>query len=144
MRLPRSLAVRIGAVAATAAIAVTGATTAASAATVASAAGAIPAAHRIPTALSISHSLPRVRPLQITSVVDGHLTAGRFNVRSQRVWLLRQGRSGIWFVTQTKLTGRYGHVFFLVHLGTKPVRFRLVFRGSPNFARSVSAIDTIR
>jgi hypothetical protein len=144
MRLPTSLAIRMGAVAAAAAIAVAGTTGAASAATVASSGGAAPAVHRIPTALSIRNSVPRVHPLQITSVIDGHLTAGRFDVRHQRVWLLRRGRAGLWFVVQSELTGRYGHVLFLVHLGVKPVSFRLVFRGSPNFARSVSAIDTIR
>jgi hypothetical protein len=144
MRLPTSLAIRVGAVAAVAAIAVTGMTGAASAATASSAHGAVAAAHRIPTALSISHSVPRLHPHQVTSVINGHLTAGRFNVRDQRVWLLRRSRAGIWFVVQSKLTGRYGHVFFLVHLGVKPVGFRLVFRGSLNFARSVSAIDAIR
>ena len=142
MRLPTSLATRVGAVAAVAAIAVTGATAAANAATASSAASTT--AHRIPTALSIRNSVPRLHPLQVTSVIDGHLAAGRFNVRYERVWLLRRSRAGIWFVTQSKLTRRYGHVFFLVHLGVKPVSFRLVFRGSANFARSVSAIDTIR
>jgi hypothetical protein len=142
MRLPTSLATRVGAVAAMAAIAVTGASGAASAATAASAARAT--AHRIPTALSITNSVPRRHPLQVTSVINGHLTAGRFNVRNERVWLLRRSRTGIWFVVQTKLTRRYGHVFFRVHLGVKPVAFRLVFRGSANFARSVSAIDAIR
>jgi hypothetical protein len=144
MRLPTSLAIRVGAVAAVAVIAVAGANEAASAATVAGAAGAVPAAHRIPTTLSISNSVPRLHPLQVTSVINGHLTAGRFDVRNQRVWLLRRSHAGVWFVVQSKLTGRYGHVFFLVHLGVKPVGFRLVFRGSANFARSVSAIDAIR
>jgi hypothetical protein len=144
MRLPTSVAIRLGAVAAVAAIAVTGATGAASAATVSTADGAGQAAHRIPTALSVRNSVRIVHPLQITSVIDGHLTAGPFNVRGQRVWLLRRVRAGIWSVVQSKLTGRYGHVLFLVHLGVKPVSFRLVFRGSPNFARSVSAIDAIK
>jgi hypothetical protein len=144
MRLPTSLATRVGAVAAVAAIAVSGASGAASAATAASTGRAVATAHRIPTALSITNSVPRRHPLQVTSVINGHLTAGRFNVRNERVWLLRRSRAGIWFVVQTKLTRRYGHVFFRVHLGVKPVAFRLVFRGSANFARSVSAIDTIR
>lgn len=137
MRLPKSLAIRIGVVAATAAIAVTGATTAASAAT------AAPAEHRIPTTLTVSNCRPKVHLYQTTAVINGHLTAGTFNLRHEWVWLLRQSRKGFWYVTQAKLTRRYGHVFFLVHIGKSPVNFRLVFRGTRNFARSVSPIDRI-
>ena len=87
MRLPKSLAARIGAVAATAAIAVTGATAAANAATAAP-------AHRIPTSLAISNSTPRAHLHQTTAIINGHLTAGTYNLRHLRVWLLRQGQIG--------------------------------------------------
>jgi hypothetical protein len=136
MRLPLSLAARIGAVAATAAIAVTGATAAASAATTAP-------VTKIPTTLTISNSKPVAHPHQTTATINGHLTAGTFNLRHLRVWLQRQGPKGHWNVVQTKLTRRHGHVFFRVHIGKKSVNFRLVFRGTRNFARSVSAVDTI-
>jgi hypothetical protein len=46
-------------------------------------------------------------------------------------------------VVNWALTRRHGHVFFRVHILSKPVSFRLVFRGSKNFARSVSVVDTI-
>ncbi|HEY2316107.1 MAG TPA: hypothetical protein VGH96_21035 [Streptosporangiaceae bacterium] len=136
MRLPKSLAARIGAVAATAAIAVTGATAAASASTAAP-------VTKIPTALSIKNTTPvAYRPLT-TSVINGQLTAGKYDLRHLRVWLQRKSASGHWYVIQTKLTRRHGHVFFRVFIGRKAVSFRLVFRGTRNFARSVSAVDTI-
>lgn len=137
MRLPTSLAARIGAVAVTTAIAVTGATAAANAST------AAPAVHRIPTTLTISNSKPVAHKHQTTAVINGHLTAGSYNLRHLRVWLQRQGPKGHWFVVQTKLTREHGHVFFRVHLGKKAASFKLVFRGTRNFARSVSPVDTI-
>ena len=137
MRLPTSLAARIGAVACTAAIAVTGATAAANAST------AAPAVHRIPTTLTISNSKPVVHKHQTTAIINGHLTAGSYNLRHLRVFLQRQGPKGHWYVVQIHLTRVHGHVFFRVHLGKKAVSFKLVFRGTRNFARSVSAIDTV-
>ena len=137
MRLPKSLAIRIGSVAAAAAIAVTGATAAANAST------AAPAVHKIPTTLTISNSTPVAHPHQTTAIVRGHLTHNRFNLRRLRVWLQRLGPKGHWRVVQTKLTRRHGHVYFRVHIFKKPATFRLVFRGTRNFAKSVSHIDTI-
>jgi hypothetical protein len=137
MRLPTSLAVRIGAVAAAAAIAVTGATAAASAST------AAPAVHKIPTTLSISNTTPVAHPHQTTATVAGHLTAGTFNLRHLRVVLERLGPKGHWRVAQVKRTRVHGHVFFRVHIYKKAANFRLVFRGTRNFARSVSVVDTI-
>lgn len=137
MRLPKSLAVRIGGVAAAAAIAVTGATAAANAST------AAPAVHKIPTALAISNTTPVAHPHQTTATVVGHLTAGTYNLRHLRVWLERLGPKGHWRIAQTKLTRVHGHVFFLVHVYKKPATFRLVFRGTRNFAKSVSDTDTI-
>ena len=137
MRLPKSLAVRIGGVAAAAAIAVTGATAAANAST------AAPAVHRIPTTLTISNTAPVAHPHQTTATVAGHLTAGTFNLRHLRVVLERLGPKGHWRVAQVKLTRVHGHVFFRVHVYKKAASFRLVFRGTRNFARSVSLVDTI-
>src|SRR5215469_5783598 len=137
MRLPKSLAVRIGGVAAAAAIAVTGATAAANAST------AAPAVHKIPTTLTISNSKPVAHLHQTTAIVSGHLTAGHYNLRHMHVWLQRLGPKGHWRIAQTKLTRRHGHVFFRVHVFKKPATFRLVFRGTRNFAKSVSHIDTI-
>jgi hypothetical protein len=137
MRLPKSLAVRIGGVAVAAAIAVTGATAAASAST------AAPAVHKIPTTLTISNSKPVRHRHRTTAIVEGHLRTGSYNLRHMRVWLQRRGRRGRWYVTQMQLTRRYGRVFFRVRIFRRPVTFRLVFRGTRNFARSVSHIDTI-
>ena len=137
MRLPKSLAVRIGAVAATAAIAMTGATAAANAST------AAPAVHHFKTELSISNSKPVAHPHQTTAVINGRLTHAGFGLRDLRVWLERLGPKGKWHVVQVKLTRVHGHVFFRVHVFKKPANFRLVFRGNPNFAKSVSNVDTI-
>ncbi len=138
MRLPTSLAVRIGGVAAAAALALTGATAAANAATV-------PAVHhhRIPTALAISNSTPVAHPHQTTALIAGHLTADRHNLRHLRVWLERLGSHGRWHLDKAALTGRHGRVVFRVHAGKKAAIFRLVFRGNRNFAPSVSKVDTI-
>ena len=64
-------------------------------------------------------------------------------VGSEQAERQRQGRKGHWFAVQTKLTRAHGHVFFLVHIGRRAASFRLVFRGTRNFGRSVSAVDTI-
>jgi hypothetical protein len=148
MRLPNSLAIRIGTITAAAAITVTGATTAASAATTAptaaSAASVRPAVHRIPTKLAIRNSAPKVHLKQVTAVIVGHLTAGKFNLRGQRVWLLRRGPNNTWHVVQSQLTDRWGRALFLVHLGKDPVSFRLGFRGTKNFAPSLSVLDVIK
>jgi hypothetical protein len=142
MRLPKSLAVRIGAVGAVAAIAMTGATAAADASIVHPSAPAA-AAHRIPTHLGIANSAPVGHPNQTTAVIAGHLTAVHHNLRHLRVWLERLGAKGHWNVVKVHLTRAHGHVFFRVHVGKKPATFRLVFRGTRNFAPSVSHTDTI-
>jgi hypothetical protein len=137
MRLPTSLAVRIGGVAAAAAIAVTGATAAANAST------AAPAVHKIPTTLTISNTTPVAHPHQTTAIVVGHLTAGTYNLRHLWVVLQRLGPKGHWRFAQAKLTRVHGHVFFRVHVYKKAANFRLVFHGTRNFAKSVSLVDTI-
>jgi hypothetical protein len=139
MRLPTSLAARIGGVAAAAAIAVTGATAVATASTAAPA----HSAGKIPTTLTISNTTPVAHPHQTTATVVGHLTAVGFNLRHLRVWLERLGPHGYWHVKQVKLTRSHGHVFFRVHVYAKPATFRLVFRGTHNFRKSTSVTDTI-
>src|SRR5260370_12996924 len=98
MRLPTSLAVRLGSVAAAAAIAVTGATAAANAS------AAAPAVQKIPTTLTISNTTPVAHAHQTTATVVGHLTAGAFNLRHLRVFLERLGPKGHWQGKQVKLT----------------------------------------
>ena len=137
MRLPKSLAVRIGGVAAAAAIALTGATAAANAST------AAPAAGKFHTTLTIRNTTPVAHPHQTTATVVGHLTSGTHNLRHLRVWLQRLGPKGHWRIAQVKRTRSHGHVFFRVHVFKKAATFRLVFRGTRHFAKSVSNTDTI-
>jgi|HubBroStandDraft_5_1064220.scaffolds.fasta_scaffold409581_2 hypothetical protein len=145
MRLPKSWAVRIATVGAAAAIAVTGAT-AANAATAAGAGTASPAhVHRIATHLTIKNSAPVLNTTtsKTTSVIDGRLMHGTHGLRYFRVYLERQGAHGYWHVVQHAASRKYGHVFFRVQVGKKAASFRLVFRGTANFARSTSLVDTI-
>jgi hypothetical protein len=137
MRLPTSLAVRLGTVAAAAAIAVTGATAAANAST------AAPAVQKVATSLSIANTTPKAHPHQTTAIVYGQLTSNGTPLRHLRVWLQRQGPKGHWFVVQLRRTGRAGWVRFRVHVRKNPASFRLVFRGTRNFEKAVSAVDTI-
>ncbi len=136
MRLPTSLAARVGAVVATAAIAVTGATAAADASTTTH------AVKKIPTTLTISAAKPVVHKTNVSDVVKGHLTAGKFNLRGLPVALERQGPKGHWFVVRREFTGRHGYVAFRVHF-KKSITLKLVFRGTRNFAKSTSATVTI-
>lgn len=143
MRLPTSLAARIGAVVATTAIAVGGATAVASASAGSPNAAEAAAIHRIPTHLRIGNTKPVARAHQTTAVVGGHLVAGRYDLRHMWVVLQRLGRYGRWNRVHASLTRVHGYVFFLVHIGSRPATFRLVFRGTPNFGPAVSRIDTI-
>jgi hypothetical protein len=137
MRLPKSWAARIGAVAAAGAIALTGATAAANASTV-------PHLRKIPTELTISNTTPVLHKNGVTtSIVSGHLTAGTFNLRHLKVVLERLGPKGRWHIVQWARTRVHGHVFFRVHILTKAANFRLVFPGTRNFARAISLVDTI-
>ncbi len=132
------LTARIGAAVAAAAIAATGATAVANAATAAPA--------KVTTALSISNTTPKAHRHQTTAIVKGQLTAVSTHVSPVRgVWVLlqRQGPKGHWFATKAERTGRHGWVAFRVHVRRHAVNFRLVFRGTKNFAKSKSAVDTI-
>jgi hypothetical protein len=138
MSVSRSLVAKIGAVVATAAVALSGAAAAADASTT---------AHlKVTTALSIANTTPKAHPHQTTAWVYGQLTAPNDNsapVRGVWVWLERKGAKGHWVAVQAERTGRKGNVRFFVHVRKTAVSFRLVFRGNRNFAKSVSATDTI-
>lgn len=138
MRLPTSLAVRIGAVCAAAAIAVAGGVA------VADAAIAAPAHTKVPTALSIANTTPKAHPHQTTAIVYGQLTGpDNSTIAGKTIFLLRQGPKGHWLVVQIGHTHANGWVRFRVHVRKAAASFMLVFRGTRNFARSVSASDTI-
>lgn len=136
MRIPTSIAARVGAVVATAAIAVTGATAAASAST------AAPAVKRIPTTLTITVAKPVTHKHFISDAVKGHLTAVGYNLRHLPVLLERQGPKGHWHVIRRELTGRHGYVAFRVFFKNS-ITLRMVFRGTRNLARSTSATVTV-
>jgi hypothetical protein len=141
MRVSKSLVVRAGAVVATAAVALSGAAAAADAATT---------GHhvKVATALSISNTTPVLHRHHLTTaIIRGQLTAptttGTATISGKRVFLERRGVKGHWYVVQIGRTGRGGWVRFRVGVRRVAVHFRLVFRGTWNFARSTSAVDTI-
>lgn len=138
MRLPKSLAVRVGAVCAAAAIAVGGGVAAADSAL------AAPAHTKVPTALSITNSTPVAHKHQTTAIVKGQLTGpDSSTIAGKRIFLQRLGPKGHWRVVQIGRSHANGWVRFRVHIYKKAASFRLVFRGQRNFARSVSPVDTI-
>jgi hypothetical protein len=138
MRLPKSLAVRVGAVCAAAAIGIGGGVAAADAAT------AAPAHTKVPTALSIANTTPKAHRHVTTAVVYGQLTGpDGSTIAGKRIFLQRQGPKGHWLVVQIGRTHANGWVRFRVHVRKTAANFRLVFRGQRNFAKSVSAVDTI-
>jgi hypothetical protein len=138
MRLPKSLAVRVGAVCAAAAIAVGGGVAAAGSAL------AAPAHTKVPTALSIANKPPVLHRHVTTAIVYGQLTGpDNATIAGKRIFLQRQGPKGHWFVVQIGRTHANGWVHFRVHVRKVAASFRLVYRGQRNFARAVSAADTI-
>jgi hypothetical protein len=132
-----SVKARLGAVAAAAAIATTGAMAASG---VADATVTHPA--RVATALSIKAGKPVALRHVTTARVGGRLTSGTSPIRFKPVWLERQGPHGHWFPIRREFTGVHGWVVFRV-FERKTGSFRLLFRGSPNFAPSVSAPVTV-
>lgn len=142
MRLPKSLAVRVGTVAATAAIAVTGAT---------AAANASPAVQKVktPTTLTATAGPGHVRAHRYPHTVawiKGQLTTKTVpagEVTGARILLERLGAKGHWHVVQTARSGRFGRVLFRVHGLSKGAVFELVFRGNLNFAPSKSNVIII-
>jgi hypothetical protein len=133
-----SVKARLGAVAAAAAIAATGAMAASG---VADAAVTHPAA-RVATALSIKAGKPVAVRHGTTARVGGQLTAGTSPIRFKWVWLEKQGPRGHWFPIRRELTRVHGWVVFRI-FEHRTASFRLLFRGSPNFAPSVSAPVTV-
>jgi hypothetical protein len=138
MRLPKSLAVRVGAVCAAAAIAVGGGVAAAGSAL------AAPAHVKVPTSLSIANTTPVAHKHKTTAVVYGQLTGpDGSTIAGMPIFLQRQGPKGNWFVAQIGRTHANGWVRFRVHVRKVAASFRLVFRGKRNFAKAVSAAVTI-
>jgi hypothetical protein len=117
------------------------ATTGAAATGVAEAATAHPAS-RVATALSIKASTPVARHRLTFAKVGGQLTAGTSPLRLKVVWLERQRPNGHWFAVKAKRTHWHGWVVFRV-VERKTTNFRLLFRGSLNFKRAVSAPVTV-
>lgn len=64
-------------------------------------------------------------------------------ISRERILLEREGAKGRWHVTQVGRTGYHGYVRFLVHHVAKGATFRLVFRGTRNFAGSTSNVIVI-
>lgn len=64
-------------------------------------------------------------------------------ISRQPILLERENAKGHWVITQRGRTGYHGYVRFLVHRVAKGATFRLVFRGSKNFAGSTSNVIVI-
>ncbi len=96
MLVSKALAAKVGVLVAAGGIALSGVAAA-------SASTAAPAVHRIPTALSISNSKRVEHAHQTTAVINGHLTAGTYNLRHLPVVLQRLGIKGHWNRVQLKL-----------------------------------------
>jgi len=134
-----SFKARLGALTATAVLATSGAMAVSGVAD----AAVHPAIKRLPTTLSVRASAPVTRHHLTFARVSGRLSSHHVGLRHKVVWLERQGPKGHWFVVQRERTHRHGVVVYRVH-ERKTSSFRLVFRGSPNFKRSVSAVVTIK
>ncbi len=133
-----SLKARLGALAATAALTTSGVMAASGVAD----ASVHPAVKRLPTTLSIHASAPVTRHHVTFARISGRLRSHHVGLRHKVVWLQRQGPKGHWFVVQREHTHRHGVVVYRIR-ERKTSNFRLVFRGSPNFKRAVSAVVTV-
>ncbi|MGA3151380.1 MAG: hypothetical protein ACLPN6_09550 [Streptosporangiaceae bacterium] len=123
-----SLKTRLASLAAAAAIATTGAMS------VAGAADAATVHHRLHTNLSIGASkIDHQQGAIILGVLSSHRTA----LAGKRVWLDRKLKGGKWVLLRSQLTNRHGLVRFAV-LPPATAAFKLVFRGTVNFAPSQS------
>ena len=138
--LSKTLAVKAGTVVATAGLAIGGVAATANAAT----------AHKVkeitylhatvgPTHINKKHPFGAAR---ITGQLTGVGTPAP-QISNQRILLERENASGRWVVVQHATTGRHGYVRFLVHRVAKGATFVLVFRGSKNFAPSISNVIVI-
>ncbi|HEY2505684.1 MAG TPA: hypothetical protein VGI58_04150 [Streptosporangiaceae bacterium] len=96
------------------------------------------------TVLSIRMTLPIPHPYQRTALVIGHLAEpadGGQPLAGRVVWLERLG-TGDWVLFRAHVTGASGNVVFRVHV-IVGAAFRLVFRGAPGVARSVSGVRIV-
>jgi hypothetical protein len=140
MFLSKTLAAKAGTVIAVAGLAIGGVAASANAAT----------AHKVkePTVLTA-----KVGPTHINKKhpygaahFTGHLTGVGTpapQISRQPILLERENAKGHWVITQRGRTGYHGYVRFLVHRVAKGATFRLVFRGSKNFAPSTSNVIVI-
>ncbi len=125
-----SLKTRIASVTAAAAIATTGAMAAAGVAD----AGTVH--HRLHTNLSIGASRAVVDHHR-GAEIHGFLSSHRTDLAGKRVWLDRRLQGGKWVLLRSQLSNRHGLVRFFV-LPPRNAKFKLVFRGTVNFAPSQS------
>lgn len=132
-----SVKAKLGALAAAAAIAGTGAATSG----VASAA-VHPAVTRLPTALSIHASAPVTRNHVTSARISGRLTSDHVPLSHKVVFLQRRVAIGHWVIVQKAVTNLGGRVSYLIH-ERKTSTFRLLFRGTRKYKRSVSPTVTV-
>jgi hypothetical protein len=96
------------------------------------------------TALSIVMTLPVHHPAQTTALIAGRLSEpgnGGAPLAGRVVWLQRLGAGG-WLLFRSGVTGPDGRVAFGVHV-VVGAAFRLVYAGTPNLARAVSAVRIV-
>jgi hypothetical protein len=146
MRVSRSLAVGISTVVATAGLAIGGVVATANASTASTTSTS--AKVKEPTVLTA-----KVGPTHINKKhpygaahFTGQLTGVGTpapQISRQPILLERENAKGRWIITQRGRTGYHGYVRFLVHRVAKGATFRLVFRGSKNFDRSISNVIVI-
>ncbi len=103
------------------------------------------ATSQIATALSIGMTLPVHHPAQTTAVIAGLLSEpgnGGAPLAGRVVWRLQRLGTGGWLLFRSGVTGPDGRVAFQVHV-VVGAAFRLAYAGTPNLARSVSAIRIV-
>jgi hypothetical protein len=103
-------------------------------------ASAAPAHPRVHTTLSIVQSRNVIKAGQ-RDVIAGRLMAGHYGLAHKFVYLDRW--FGKWVPVRVGLTGPHGWIAFRVwpHV---TAHYKLVFRGSPNFAPTHSGVVTVK
>jgi hypothetical protein len=135
MRVSKSLAVRISTVVATAGLALGGVAATANAATASKVKEPTVLTAKVgPTHINKRHPYGAAH---FTGQLTGVGTPAP-QISRQRILLERENVKGHWVITQRGTTGAHGYVRFLVHRVAKGATFRLVFRGSRNFAAATS------
>jgi hypothetical protein len=130
-----SLLTRAGAAAAAGAMALTGAVVTAGAADAAT-------VHRLPTHLGIAKRHATEHHRRIT-LIGGQLRSRRFPLRGKTVYLDGRLPGHKWVVVGHEATSRRGLVAFPVDPKIT-ARYKLVYKGSPNFRPSVSRVVTVK